>query len=396
MDIVIIGEGEIAFFELVKALEKKLPLEDIKGIGYKDGNKIKINPPRELLDVNTLLPIPWELINVKDYINRDNYFLKNSPRTLDIGQTSRGCPYRCGFCSSSSNLRKKWRPMSLERSMEAIVEPVKKFKLTGIWIRDDEFYVNNERAFGICEEIVKRGLNIAWYSTGMRVNDFLNATKNQLYLLKSSGGTIMKFGAESGNNRVLDLIQKGFYIEDTIKANLRCKKYGVIPAYSFIIGFPTETVEEINNTLDFGLKLKQDNPDAQLQNIATYTAFPQTPMYGLALSYGLKPPQSLEGWIDWVFDNFDSKGKQIPWFNKKERKYISNINYMSMIANTADNVKGGIENSLLRTLFTLILGPMERLYNYRLKNRYYRTVPEIMLFRYLRKKIFYESTITLR
>lgn len=348
------------------------------------------------MDVNTLLPIPWELINVNHYINRDNYFLKNSPRTLDIGQTSRGCPYRCGFCSSSSNLRKKWRPMSLERSMEAIVEPVKKFKLTGIWIRDDEFYVNNERAFAICEEIVKRDLNISWYSTGMRVNDFLNATEDQLYLLKSSGGTIMKFGAESGNNRVLDLIQKGFHIEDTIKANLRCKKYGVIPAYSFIIGFPTETVKEINNTLDFGFKLKRDNPDAQLQNIATYTAFPQTPMYELALSYGLKPPQSLEGWIDWVFDNYDSKGKQIPWFNRKERKFISNINYMSMIGNTTDDVKGGIENSLLHSLFTLILGPMQRLYNFRLKNKYYKIVPEMMLFRYLRKKIFYKSTITLR
>jgi len=233
VDMVVVGEGEETFLELVEALEHHRPLDGILGLGYKDGGRIQVNPPRPLLDVNTLLPVPWELIDVEKYINPDNYFLKDSPRTLDIGQTSRGCPRRCGFCCASSILEKRWRPMTVERALEAILEPVRRFNLTGVWIRDDEFYVKNDRAFAICERIVNSPYDIRWYATGSRVDDFNRATDEQLELIKLSGGRIMKFGAESGNDRILDLIQKGFHVEDTLRANQRCKQHGIVPAYSF-------------------------------------------------------------------------------------------------------------------------------------------------------------------
>ena len=100
------------------------------------------------------MPVPWELVDVEKYIHPDMY-LKESPRTLDIGQTSRGCPFNCGFCSSASLRQRKWRAMSVKRSLEAIVEPIKRFKLSGIWIRDDEFYIDRRRANDICEYFIK-------------------------------------------------------------------------------------------------------------------------------------------------------------------------------------------------------------------------------------------------
>lgn len=396
VDIVVVGEGDITFLELVKALENKQPLDFIKGIAFKNGNGTAVTERREFLDVNTLLPVPWELINVEDYINPDTYFLKGSPRTLDIGQTSRGCPHRCGFCCSSSILDKKWRPMSIDRALEAIIEPVERFDLTGIWIRDDEFYVSPKRAFTICEKMVTSGHDISWYATGSRVDDFNSATDEQLSLLKRSGGRVMKFGAESGNDRVLDLIRKGFHTEDTIKANLKCKKHGIVPAYSLIIGFPTETFEEINNTIAFGFRLQEENPAAQLETMPTYTAFPRTPMYGLALEHGLRPPDRLEGWIDWILDDYDLEGRQIPWFNRKERLWIGNISYMSILAYAVGNLKGGIENRFWRSFFSSVLVPMQAYYRFRMKHAYYKTVPELIVARYLRKKIFYRSSSTVR
>ena len=396
VDIVVIGEGDITFPELVKALQTKQPLQHVKGIGFKNGKEIIKTSPREFLNVDTLLPVPWDLINVEDYISQDTYFLKNSPRTLDIGQTSRGCPYKCGFCCSSSVLHKQWRPMSVERAMEAVLDPVRRFNLTGVWIRDDEFYVDNKRAFTICQKIVDSGENISWYATGARVNDFNKATSEQLSLLKRSGASIMKFGAESGNNRILDLINKGFHVEDTVQANLKCKKYGIIPAYSLIIGFPTETFEEINNTIDFGFRLKKENPNAQLETIATYTAFPCTPMYELALANGLRPPTHLAGWMDWILDDYDTEGMKIPWFNRRQRQYIGNISYMSILANAISNLKGGIKNKFWHNIFCYFLTPAQRYYRYRLKNKYYKFVPELVLARYLRKKFFYRSTTTIR
>ena len=115
-----------------------------------------MTPKRVLLDVETLLPVPWELINVENYIHRD-FYIKGTNRSLDIGQTSRGCPFQCGFCSSATLRQRKWRDMSVEKSLDRILEPIKRFNLDGIWIRDDEFYIDRNRTHKICEGIIKSG-----------------------------------------------------------------------------------------------------------------------------------------------------------------------------------------------------------------------------------------------
>jgi anaerobic magnesium-protoporphyrin IX monomethyl ester cyclase len=396
VDVVVYGEGEITFLELVRAIEHKQPWSAIKGLAYKEGREVIVTPPRPLLEMETLLPVPWELINVEDYICEDNYFLKNSPRTLDIGQTSRGCPHRCGFCCSSSILEKKWRAMSVKKSLERIMEPVRRFGLTGVWIRDDEFYVNNNRAFSICERVISEKEHIQWYATGSRVDDFNRFSDDQIKLIKLSGGRITKFGAESGSNRILDLIHKGFHVEDTLKANLRCKKHGIIPAYSLVVGFPTETFDEINQTIDFGFRLKKENPEAQLETFPTYTPFPCTPMWELALAHGLQPPDRLEGWVNWIMDEYDLEGKRVPWYTRRERKWIGNINYLSILGNAAKNVGSGIQHSGLRALFLGVLTPLQKYYSFRLRHKYYKRVPELALARYLRKKIFYRNEHNIR
>lgn len=391
VDIVVAGEGDESFPELVEALGHKRPLKGIKGIMFKDGGKVVSTGTRPLFDVEKLLPVPWDIINVEDYITRDNYFLKDSPRTLDIGQTSRGCPFKCAFCSSSSVLQKRWRAMTVERALEAILEPVKRFNLTGVWIRDDEFYIKNSRAFEICEKIMQSDRKISWYATGSRVDSFNRATDDQLALLKKSGGKVMKFGAESGSNRILDLIQKGIHIEDTLRANQKAKKHGIVPAYSLIVGFPTETFDDINQTLDFAFRLQRENPSAQLETFPTYTAFPGTPMWDLALKHGVNPPDNLEGWADWILDDYDMEGRKIPWFNKKERMWIGNICYMSILGNTISNVAGGIESRIMGSIFSMGLGTMQRYYRYRLKNKMYKNVPELAIARYMRRKLFYRN-----
>lgn len=391
VDIIVEGEGDESFLELVQALEKTDSLYDIKGIAFKDGSKVVRTGSRDLIDVETLLPVPWHLIDVEKYINKDNYFLKGSTRTLDVGQTSRGCPFRCAFCSSSSVLKKRYRAMSVDRSMELIMEPVEKFNLSGVWVRDDEFFVKNKRAYAICEKILNNDRPIKWYSTGMRVDTFLRATDDQLDILKRSGGEILKFGAESGSNRVLDLIRKGIHVEDTLRANERAKSLGITPAYSLIVGFPTETFQEINQTIDLGYRLKRENPAAQLETIPTYTAYPGTELYGLALQNGLKPPTTLAGWADWILDDYDLTGQKIPWFNKKQRTWIGNISYMSILSNAVGNIKGGVSNPFWKTVFGLLEGPVQKVYRFRLKNKLYKFAPELKIARYLRKKIFYRS-----
>lgn len=389
VDIICVGEGDITFSKIVKAIKEAGSLNEIKGVAFKERGKITVNPAAPLIDVEELLPVPWELINVEDYIHPDMY-LKSS-RTLDIGQTSRGCPFSCGFCCSASLRMRKWRAMSINKSLKRIKEPVKRFNLNGIWIRDDEFYIDRDRAGKICEQFVKENLNIRWYTSGTRVDVFNKASDDQTALLKRSGAHVLKFGAESGTNRILKLVNKGITAEETLKASIKAKKHGIIPVFALMVGFPTETFEEINNTIDLIFKIKKDNPEAQFETMAIYTALPGTPMYDLALQHGLRPPQNLEGWIDWNFDEYDFPGKRIPWFNAKERKKLGNISYMSILANALPNAIDSISNPFMRRALKIFYTPINAYYKFRLKYKFYNFAPDIALIRYLRSKIFYRS-----
>lgn len=388
VDAVCIGEGEITFEEIVNAFQNKILLNEVNGIGFKDGANIIMTSPRPLLDIETLLPVPWELIDVDKYIHRD-FYIKGITRSLDIGQTSRGCPFQCGFCSSATLRQRKWRAMSTKKSLEVILEPIKRFNLDGIWIRDDEFYIDRKRTSEICEGIIKSGFKIRWYTSGTRIDIFNRWTDEEIFMLKRSGADTLKFGAESGSNRILELMKKGIHWEDTIKANLKAKRCGIIPVFALMVGFPTETFEEINQTIDLFIQLRKDNPKAKFEIIGAYLALPKTPLYDLALKMGLKPPQTLEGWIDWLSDDYDIEGKKIPWFNYSERKKIGNLTYTSILANASKNAIGGVNNNFIRSILKLIFTPISIFERFKLKRKWYSFAPELDLARYLRRKIFY-------
>ena len=395
VDAVCIGEGDITFMEMVDAYQTNAPLNHVQGIAFKNGNQTVVTSPRPLLDVETLLPVPWELIDVNSYIHRD-FYIKRTKRSLDIGQTSRGCPFQCGFCSSAALRQRNWRAMSVEKSLERIIEPVRRFSLDGIWIRDDEFYIDRNRAYKICEGIIGSGFKIRWYTSGTRIDVFNKSTDEQIAMLKRSGADTLKFGAESGSDRILKLMKKGICRDDTIKANLKAKRCGIIPVFALMVGLPTETFDEINQTIDLFIRIKKDNPNAQFETIGAYTALPQTPLYDLALKMGLTPPQTLEGWIDWLSDEYDIEGRKIPWFSYLERKKIGNLTYMSILANSARNAIGGVESDFMRFILKSIFVPISGFERFKLRRKWYNFAPELALARYLRRRLFYRSYRSIR
>jgi radical SAM superfamily enzyme YgiQ (UPF0313 family) len=258
-------------------------------------------------------------------------------------------------------------------------------------MRDDEFYINRNRARGICEGFIRENLNIRWYTSGTRVDNFIATPDEQVDIYRRSGAYSCKFGAESGSQRILDLMKKEITPDETMQANLKAKKNGIIPVFGLMIGFPTETFDEINETINMMIRLKKANPQAQFETMTIYTAIPGTPMWDMALKYGLTPPASLEGWIDFVFDDYDPEGKRSPWYDAKGREKLGNISYMSVLANSLDNVLDSISNKGLRRIVKLFYSSFGAYFRFRLRNKLYGFSWDLKVIRWLRERIFYRG-----
>lgn len=387
IDVVVEGEGELTIVELTKTLEKNKDLADVKGLHFKRKDGSQVNTGfRPLMDIGTMLPTPWHLVNPEDYVYKD-FYMRNVKRTLDIGQTSRGCPFQCGYCCSAF-IRKYWRPMSVEKSVERIVDDVRKFKLDSVWIRDDNFFANLERARKICQGMINEGLDIKWYTSGTRADSINRMTHDQITTFKKAGAEVFKIGAESGCERILQLINKGCTVKELHLANRKSKKYDIIPAMSFMGGFPTETYDELMQTIDCMIKVKKDNPAVQVESMCIYTAYPKTGLWSLALKCGLKQPQKLEEWASWGFHDFNDKRN--PWLSSAERRRLGNITYASTFACVADNLAGSIKSPVKRALVKSVVKPLSLYYGWRFNRKLFNWLPELTLIRYARHKMLDE------
>ena len=124
----------------------------------------------------------------------------------------------------------------------------------------------------------------------------------------------LAFGAESGSDRILQLINKGVKVQQTLDTVRTFKRFGLRPVISFMMGFPTETSEELNQTLDLYDKIMEIDTNAFVNGIFIFTPFPNAPLSDLVeKEYGYTPPQSLKEWGQWHWSNKSN----IPWVDAK-------------------------------------------------------------------------------
>jgi anaerobic magnesium-protoporphyrin IX monomethyl ester cyclase len=251
-DIVVIGEGEQTMLELVKHLENGGDLSQIEGIAYrdKDTGQIRHTAPRLLIEDLDKLPSPYRDL-FDNYSYKQYYSKKFGYKTTAI-MTSRGCPFKCDFCSRpifGNNFR--------SRSASKVVDEIEEVISLGynrIWFADDCFTLNRNRLFEVCEEIIKRRLKISWECLS-RVDtlDFETANK-----MKQAGCTRMFFGIESGNDLILKKMNKQITTKQAYNATQICKKTGIKAGAFFILGYPGENAKTILDTVKFASSLPLD------------------------------------------------------------------------------------------------------------------------------------------
>ena len=271
-DVVVKGEGEYSLLELVNCLERRKPLNAIRGISYKEEGAIRHNLPRPFIENLDLIPFPA----------RDLIFEKERYSTNSFGfvLTSRGCPYNCIFCASHMIWGRRVRYRSAENVIAEIKEVKEKFGTKIFRFNDDAFTIDQDRVRKICRLIIEEKLDIKWYC-GTEV-DLISY--DLLRKMKEAGCVRIHFGVETGNPRVLKSIKKGVTLGQVRQALKMAKKVGITTITYFMIGFPDETRQEVRDTINFMKELK---PDKAVWGIVT--PYPGTELYGIVNEKGLLP-----------------------------------------------------------------------------------------------------------
>lgn len=237
-DVVIIGEGEYTLLELCDAVKKNNPLKNIKGIAYKENNDIILNQPRQIVNNLDDLPLP-------DY-SYGQSFMEQSKMGFII--TSRGCPVRCTFCSTSSYWGQKIRMNSASRVVDEMESLISGFKVNKIFFHDDTFNLGSNRVKAICEEIINRGIKVDW-GCSCRVT---NVSEDMIALMVEAGCRHICWGVESGSEEILKKIDKKISLSQIRNAFEISKKFsGVMSTGSFtMVGNPGESDRTVQDTVN--------------------------------------------------------------------------------------------------------------------------------------------------
>lgn len=247
VDMVVRGEGENILLDLCRAYENKLKIEDISGITYRKGGKIRQNPDASLIQDLDNLPFPArELVPIEKY-NFRLFVPGEGWRQTTHLITSRGCPFGCSFCITSQMSGRLWRARSPESIIAELEEIIRNTGIRTIWFYDDTFTMSKERVLKICDLIVKKNLNIK-FTCSIRAD---TVDKGLLTAMKEAGCFKIFFGVESGSQRILDEVcGKKITLEQVRCLSRWLDELGIVKNPSYIIGFPSETMKEAQMTLD--------------------------------------------------------------------------------------------------------------------------------------------------
>jgi anaerobic magnesium-protoporphyrin IX monomethyl ester cyclase len=315
IDIVVVGEGEETFEDLTKAIESGRAFNTVSGIYYKDDGAIRCSTSRNFIHLDSEPPVSYQLVDINLYRRKlfgVDHITFNS---------SRGCTFRCSFCWDPVMHQRKWRAMQPRTVIDQLKRIIRDYDIRGFLFTDDHFFIDMHRAHGILEEIVRADLDIMISKLQIRADTICRMDREFLQLLVRAGVKRMTVGVESGSQRVLDLIKKDVSVEEVIQANQKLAEFPIVPLYLFMMGLPTETPDELKQSIVLAQRLLNDNPRA-VKTFNIYTPYPGTELYDVALSLGLKAPDQLE---DWSRFNFRNVPKESAWISPETKSLVENL-----------------------------------------------------------------------
>lgn len=291
VDIVIRGQGEDALLEVVQRLEQQEGLAGVRGAGYKEDGRLRMNPERPLRPLAQMPPKAYHLADFDAYE-------RLCGRRWAMYTSSLACPFDCSYCTNAGVYGRQWNGLPPDQVVEETHDLSTRYGLELLWIVDDNFLVDLERALSIAEGLVRVGSRFHW-SIQATTNLTSRLTLDELRLLRRAGLRQICQGIDSASPRILELMNKTFQDLDSVYLSIeRCVEAGIRPSFNIIFAYPGEENEDRRRTLSFIMDVCRRFPGTEFwTNI--FTPYPGSPIMQHAQARGIEVPATLEGWVDY-------------------------------------------------------------------------------------------------
>jgi len=270
VDIVVVGEGEYTMLELIEALDRENEdLSQIDGLAFRQNGSVFQTPRRQLIEDLDMLPFPlWRDFPIRKYSEMIIGVKEELPAFSVLA--TRGCPYRCAFCSSHIIFDRKIRFRSPRNILDELLFLYEHYRAKHFNFIDDTLTINHKLVLQLCNLIIEGGYDFKWIANA-RVN---TVTLELLQKMRQAGCTNINFGIESGDPRVRKNINKNIAADEIKNAHKWAKQVGMIVSSYFMVGNKGEGWESVEMTIQLARELMTDCPTCSIA-----TPFPGTPMY---------------------------------------------------------------------------------------------------------------------
>ncbi|WP_028324538.1 B12-binding domain-containing radical SAM protein [Desulfatirhabdium butyrativorans] len=262
-------------------------LQGIGGLSYRMNGHVVHNPDR--VYIAHLDNLPWVSTVYQKHLNIRDYFNPNALYPMVTLITSRGCPFRCSFCLYPQTLTgRRYRFRSIADVLDEIEFVVRTFPdAQSIFFEDDTLTANKQRCLQFADGIVQRGIRIPWTA-----NSRIEVDLETMIRIRAAGCRQLCVGFESGSQQVLDSMKKGIQIERMQRFMRDARQAGILIHGCFMVGFPGETAESVQQTIDLAIRLKPDT--VQFYPVMVY---PGTEAYDSYLRKGWITSRDYRDWV---------------------------------------------------------------------------------------------------
>jgi radical SAM superfamily enzyme YgiQ (UPF0313 family) len=346
-DAVGLGQGELTFADVVRAIDNGTPLRDVPGLAIIEDGQVRFTDHRAVVGFDKIPDVPWELLDFEKYVelqqNPGKAKLRHKlpdPTDKPAGVKLRtfsyfssfGCPEPCTFCCSPMVTGRRWKAIEGKDLAERLFELQERFDFNHVRFQDANFGVAEKRSNAFCDALLERGSPFWWNAT-YEVETIARYKEESCDRLRDAKCHLVILGAEAGSKEQQERIKKKIDLDVNLELALRrIYERKIQTGTTWIIGYPGEDAKSMLATIDMAARMKHKFPGSA-SDIFPFRPIPGTDDWNTAVKLGYQGPKTFEDWGHCLEYKYEVDDIRLPAeILKRWRRYGSTATFYDGLA----------------------------------------------------------------